>query len=263
MALLETEAVKTVDELLSVLQVRCNALSRMGRALLKSLHGLESSVSAFSSDDAVKFGEECLSQVAQLRQSLEECRDLLKTLTPASLNEEAYRSAFEAECGRLGLNLSGHFPHYEVFPLQVVFHLADGAVEIGGRLCKQLHPRSVAVAIQRELKALTRVPFNTAKFRGALIRAYDLLVAESGVGKSTPLQQVSLRDIYKVISVVAFKETYPVRQFSYDLYRLRQHAEPPDGRQLHFGEVRESSRAIPVPDPAGTRYFGYLEVRRI
>lgn len=259
---LETRLIETVDGALSVLGPRCSSLSKAGKGLLKSLRALESSVSAFSIEAATKLGDECVAQVEELAKGLAECRECLRTLTPGRLDEEAYRSAFEAECRRIGLNLSGHFPRYEAFPLEVVFRLTDGIVDIGGRAHRELHPRAVASTIQDELKVLTRHPFNPARFRTTLIRVYDLLVAESALRNSRPLLQVGLRDIHKLLSVLAPKDGYSVRQFAFDLYRLRQHPEPQDGRQLHFGELREHSRAIAVPDPTGTRYLGYLEVRR-
>lgn len=261
MHLFETTSFETLEGMLGLIGPRCYTLSKAGKGLLKSIYALEGSVSAFNLEAADRYSNECLLQVEGLAKELAECRGLLQAVTPRRIDEEAYRSAFEAECGRIGLSLSGHFPRYEVFPLEIVFRLAEGLVEIGGRTRKDLHPRAVALATQSELRALTRTPFNASKFRTALIRSYDLLVAESAHGSARPLRQVSLRDIHRLLSILSSKDAYPIRQFAFDLYRLRGHPEPHDGRQLHFGEVRERSRAIPVPDPAGTRYLGYLEVR--
>lgn len=260
--MLETSSIETVDGALDVLGPKCSSLSKAGKGLFKSLRALEGSVSAFGLEAATKLSNECVGQIEELAKGLAECRECLRTLTPGRLDEEAYRTAFEAECRRIDLKLFGHFPRYEAFPLEVVFRLNDGVVDIGGRAHRKLHPQAVAATIQGELRALTRSPFNPKKFREALIRIYDLLVAESALGNGKPLLQVGLRDIHKLLSVLASKEGYPVRQFAFDLYRLRQHPEPQDALQLHFGEGRERTRAIAVPDPTGTRYLGYLEVRR-
>lgn len=181
-----------------------------------------------------------------------------------SVAEEEYARAFEEACLKADVRVEGRFPVYEVFPLEIRISLADEQALINNRVCRTMEPTALAAAIRKELDRLARSRFNEGQFMAALVRAYDLLVAESRATRGRPVRQVRLKQIYKALTMLRGRPQYPERLFAYDIYRLRESSDLTySGRRLVFGHVRVSSSAIAVPSHAGMDYLGYLELEEV
>lgn len=181
----------------------------------------------------------------------------------SEVSEQEYRDAFEQACRKADLPLEGSFPLYQVFPFEIRFSLLQEQVIVNRQVHRTMAPEFLAVVIRQEQERLNRSRFNAAQFMSALLRAYDLLVAESIQARGKPIRQVGIKKVYQVLNLLGGRAAYSEKQFAFDVYRLRERSGLlHDGRHLVFGHVRRQANAIAVPSPAGTDYLGYLEVRR-
>lgn len=181
----------------------------------------------------------------------------------SEVSEQEYRDAFELSCLKAGLRLEGSFPSYELFPFDIRFSLSQEQVTINRQVHRTMDPDVLAAVIRKEQDRLNRSRFNAGQFMSALLRAYDLLIAESIQARGKPMKQVGIKKVYQVLTLLGGRAAYSEKQFAFDIYRLRETSDLLyDGRHLVFGHVRSQANAIAVPSPRGTDYLGYLEVRR-
>ncbi len=200
--------------------------------------------------------------LATYLQQFDAWESTVSSLRLADVSEQEYRDAFEAACGKADVRLEGSFPSYEVFPFDIRFSLVQEQVVINRRVHRTMDPEFLALVIRRELDRLLRSRLNTGQFMAALLRAYDLLVAESVQSRGKPMKQVGIKRIYQVLTLLGGRSAYTEKQFAFDIYRLRETSDLlHNGRHLVFGNVRSQSNALAVPSRRGTEYLGYLEVR--
>jgi hypothetical protein len=182
-----------------------------------------------------------------------------------SVLEADYDRILRVECAKLNVPLEGEYPVYEVFPFEVRVSLPDEQVTINRRTFRSLNPPVVAAEVRRELDRLTRGSFNSERFLRALIRVYDLLVAEAARSKGGRApSQVRLKKVHETLTLHRGKAQYSEREFAFDIYRARRGSTlVADGRLVDFVHVRDAVGAIQVPSSRGAEYLGSLEVREV
>ncbi|PSR22533.1 MAG: hypothetical protein C7B45_06285 [Sulfobacillus acidophilus] len=149
--------------------------------------------------------------------------------------------------------VEGEFPTFQIFPVVVRVDFEHEAVAVNNRTVRTMHPAAVATAVEKEWDRLNRERFNAASFAKALLRAYDLVIAEqqlSSGGKSRGAA-VLLRSLYQVLTLKGGVSSYSLNQFGFDLYRLRRSEYTIiDGRRLVFGTTRNRG-GIVITLPGG------------
>jgi hypothetical protein len=160
--------------------------------------------------------------------------------------------------------IEGEFPHFRIFPIEVRVDFANELVLVNKRKVRKLHPEAVAALVERELDRLHGERFNPSQFMKALVRAFDVLVAEAYVN-GTPTQAVPLRQVYELLTVRAGSSAYTLNQFRFAISRLRREGNLIlEGRRIVFGSARNRSQGLVIPEPGGhTEVFGSLEVAPI
>lgn len=171
---------------------------------------------------------------------------------------ERFRRAFHAGYPPV----EGEFPVFQVFPIEVRVDLEHELVLINNRTVRTLHPYAVAASVEKEVDRLNRERFNAVPFARALLRAYDLLMAEArdkAHGRSAG-SAVPLKEVHKILSLRSGASGYSLNQFAFDIYRLRRSESlTTDGRRMEFGSSR--NRGIVITLPGGQQEnLGSLEV---
>lgn len=159
-------------------------------------------------------------------------------------------------------SLEGDFPNFRVFPIDVRVDFGNEQVLVNKRLTRAFHPVAVANLVNQTLDKLHRESFNRDRFLKALVRAFDVLHAESEV-HGTPTQAIGLRPIYDLLVVLGGAGSYSLNQFAFDIYRLRKDSEEAiiyDQRRLIFGTSKNRTGLI-IPSSGGSPVIlGSLEV---
>lgn len=159
--------------------------------------------------------------------------------------------------------LDGEYPVFQVFPVEIRVDLEHELVLVNNRTVRTIHPEAVASMVEKEIDRLNRERFNASGFAKALLRAYDLLMAEAkqkAEGHSIS-PGVPLKTLHQVLSMRSGASSYTLNQFAFDIYRLRRSESiVTDGRKLQFGSSRNRG-GIVITMPGGHQeYFGSLEV---
>ena len=137
--------------------------------------------------------------------------------------------------------VEGEFPVFQVFPVEVKVEFDNDLIRINNRIHRDLHPGAVAAQVEKEWDRLNAERFNAGSFAKALLRAYDLLVAEQqmSVRNGNSGRTALLRDIHAILTLRRGVSGYTLNQFAFDVYRLRKSDQTTqDGRKLVFGEAR-------------------------
>ncbi len=163
--------------------------------------------------------------------------------------ESRFKEAFHASYPPV----EGEFPLFQIFPVVVRVDFEHEAVAINNRTVRTMHPAAVAAAVEKEWDRLHRERFNAASFAKALLRAYDLVIAEEQLkshGKSRGAS-VTLRSLHQVLTLRSGVSGYGLNQFAFDLYRLRRSEYTViEGRRLVFGTTRNRG-GIVITLPGG------------
>lgn len=127
--------------------------------------------------------------------------------------------------------------------------LADKSAQVNGRTTRVMRPAALAKLVREERDRLFSASFKAPQFMKALAAVYQL---KAGTGNwGTP---VLLRDAYDILSLRTGAGGYSLRQFAFDLYRLRYQSEMTDrGLRFRVNAFRNTAKSasIPVPRPTG------------
>jgi hypothetical protein len=186
-----------------------------------------------------------------LQQDVDALRRLAEStvVAPDATYESAWATAFEVALRDLGVPVEAdsRYPVYHVFPFEVRVDLNGMTVLVNNRVTHVLRPDALARLVMRERERVYGARFPAAQFMRALAGAYDLLRAQGGNTGA-----VRLRDAYKLLSLREGPSGYPLRQFAFDLYRLRYETDMIyDGRKFVLNPSRSARGAVPVPRPNG------------
>jgi len=242
-----------IDEGLKGLASRLKALARQlgsarGEALTWDLRGLRQRLPDLLDDLTATVG---LVQEFSSRLSAFETPEF----GPAVEN---YASLLRSEAGRLGMELTGEYPEFQAFPVELHLNLAQEQVRIGKRSAGTLEPRTIVARLQKEKSRLDRSSFNAQRFMKTLVSSYDLLIrGQDPQRKGT--SSVRLVAIHDLLTLRTGKGDYSRQAFAFDIYRLRRTSDLIyDGRQLQFEHGR--TQGIDVPTGRGTDALNALRV---
>lgn len=178
----------------------------------------------------------------------------------ASENDQReWEAAFRSYLGQR--SVEGAFPHFIVFPIEIRVDFGNEQVLVNKRIVRKLHPKAIAQIVERELTRLDRERFNPQRFMKAMIRAFDVLIAES-TAKGIKTQAVSLTEVHKLLTLRTGLSSYTATQFAFDIYRFRRQEERSlEGRHVVFGSSKTRA-GYPIPSVGGrAEVLGSLEIR--
>ncbi len=160
--------------------------------------------------------------------------------------------------------VEGEFPLFQIFPVEVRVDFEHELVLINNRTVRTIHPSAVASLVEKEWDRLNRERFNAGVFAKAVLRAYDLLLAElrqKSPGNNNTGRVVPLRTVHQLLALKSGLGGYGLNQFAFDIYRLRRsESMTVDGRRLEFGTTRNRG-GIVITHPGGQQEtLGSLEV---
>lgn len=232
-----------------------------GKALAKQMDKLNRVEMLKQLDDVIRSAEEAAERAIALK-------DKLEGYTTAATQQdiEEWTRAFIEGCHASNRQVDGEFPNFRIFPVEVKADLANDAVFINNRLVRSLHPNAIAKLVDAEIARLNKERFNVNQFMRAIVRAYDVLLAERRAeeGTSKVAGAVLLKQIHSLLALRTGggANGYSLNQFAFDLYRLRTQADLfLEGRRLAFGTTRNGKDAIVIPLPGGQKeILGSLEV---
>ena len=169
----------------------------------------------------------------------------------------AYAAAFEQAADAGALPLEGAFPDYRVFPFDVRIRLAEERALIGRRSHWAMRPAALVEACKRERARLHGAAFAADRFGAALVRCYDLLMAEDRTADGTARpREVPLQGALTLLQLSNFgRATYTRDEFAFDLYRYRQTpmrvASSAGTRAVILDDARHFRGAVEVPNSRG------------
>ncbi len=172
---------------------------------------------------------------------------------------ERFRQSFHAGYPPV----EGEYPTFQVFPVEIRVDLEHELIMVNNRIVRVLHPEAVATQVEKDWDRLNRERFNAASFAKGLLRAYDLLVSEArdkAQGRTVGAS-VSLKLLHQTLALRAGAAGYPLNQFAFDIYRLRQSPHLViEGRRMEFGSTRNRG-GIVITHPNGHQEnLGSLEL---
>jgi hypothetical protein len=220
-------------------------LKRVGR--LRRIGRLGQDLNTF---DLMRLVRDERALVRELAEELDKLEGILSRvqMVAGSDDEKNWAREFEESLRDLRVEFSGSYPTYLVFPLEIRVDLAQDTATINDRITHTLRPKSLAKAVQAERERLFSARFKERQFMRAMAEVYDLLTkADGGLAVG-----VELRRAYEMLSLREGTSSYPLRQFAFDLYRLRYHSDMVyQGRRFVLNPSKSARRAIQVPRPNG------------
>ncbi len=217
-------------------------------------------------DDLIRYADEVAVQARALKSSVDRFR-----MVATEADRDEWTRLFVEGCHAAGRQVDGEYPLFRVFPVEVKTDFANDGVYINNRLVRILHPKAVASLVDREISRLYKEKFNAASFMRALVRAYDVLLAERQVAESGKriVTAISLKQIHALLAIRTGTTAsgYPLNQFVFDIYRLRTQTDVTlvsDGRRLVFTFTKVARDAIVIPLPGGQKeHLGSLELTAV
>lgn len=162
-------------------------------------------------------------------------------------------------CAAAGIDATGDFPVYEVFPYRVRVDVENLDLYLDRKKVQCLRPASFVGGVKLARDKLLKAPFQPAAFAQELAQAYDVTLQSQSRGK--PYAQDAdcyLMEIYKTLTPMRrFRKDYDQQSFAFDLARLYAAGDAAleDGRRLQFGPSRNMKKAIRILDGEGREQF--------
>ncbi|MDP2858114.1 MAG: hypothetical protein Q8P50_09080, partial [Bacillota bacterium] len=172
-----------------------------------------------------------------------------------------YAEAIEQYVARAGILLEGRFPQYVAFPIDISIDLGRELARVNNRQVNVLDPKALSDIIISEYRKTHAAAFNGQRFMRALSTAYDLM-SNMRKGSVTAAGQKPLKKIHELLTMRTGPSAYSLRQFAFDIYRLRSTTDLTyGGRRLSFVNTRRASDVVAVPtSPGHYENLGYLEM---
>lgn len=212
-------------------------------------------------EDIVRFSERALEQANTLK-------DVVGTFRMATTeaDRDEWTRAFVENCQALNRAVDGEYPVFRIFPIEVKADLENDIVVVNNKTVRTLHPKAIAGLVDKEIERLNRERFNLNQFIKALVRVYDVLLAErkQASGGKQVAGAVGLKQIHALLAVRTGTASsgYSQNQFAFDVYRLRTQADLEfNGRRLVFSTTRSPRDGIVIALPGGQKeILGSLEI---
>ncbi len=197
---------------------------------------------------------------------LTSAQDHLKNLKEIadSFDEKTYFTSGDfagqllACCKEKGVDVTGEFPVYEMFPYRVRIDSENQDLYMNRKKVSSVRPSSFVATVKAGQEKLSRVKFNVDTFEKDLATGYDLALLKQDKRIGT---DIYLKNIYKaLVPINRLKREYDEQAFAYDLARLYSlysegHQETKDGRKFQFGPSRDNGKAIRILDQNGNAQY--------
>ena len=163
-------------------------------------------------------------------------------------------------CQRLGVDVKGDFPSYEMFPFRVRVDADNLDLYLDRKRVQCLRPLAFVQEVKTNRDKLLRVSFDPRGFIRELAAAYDLALLKQNQGKpqAASVGDVYLKNLYNFLTPMRrFRRDYDQQSFAFDLARLYAsdlHSTE-DGRQFQFGPSRNINKAIRILDQDGREQY--------
>ncbi|HAI21676.1 MAG TPA: hypothetical protein DCM14_07275, partial [Clostridiales bacterium UBA8153] len=207
----ERESVSSYDRILQT-KGEAEKLARLQKVLVKSAKSSFRAVAVFDLQGMRKHAAGTRALLETYAGEFGKWEDAVSAFRLSEVSEQEYRDAFEQACRKADVRLEGSFPSYEVFPFDIRFSLLQEQVIINRQAHRTMDPEFLALVIRKEQDKLTRSRFSAAQFMSALLRAYDLLVAESFQTRGKPMKQVGIKKVYQVLTTMGGRAAYTEKQ---------------------------------------------------
>ena len=229
------DAAKPLAASIAALTKRVGRLGRMPR--------LVEELDLFS---ARKLTDDMVDVLDQLSEAVDRFGDAVRQtrLAGADGDEARWAQQFEQALLAADVPCSGRYPQYDVFPFYVKVDLAAGTTSINNRTGHVMRPTALAKRVRAEWEKVHKSAFNNQQFLKALFQLYDLLPKDL-------TRRVPLRRAHEIMTVRTGAAAYPLRQFAFDLYRVRRTDMTADGRRLVLNPSHARAGAVAVPDGQG------------
>ena len=177
-----------------------------------------------------------------------------------SFDEKAYFNSGDfaeqliACCKESGVDVTGEFPVYEMFPYRVRIDAENQDLYMNRKKVASMRPSSFVSTVKAGQDKLSKVKFIVDTFEKELASGYDLALLKQGKRIGT---DIYLKNIHKVLVPMSrLKREYDEQAFAYDMARLYSlysegHQETKDGRKFQFGPSRDNGKAIRILDQNG------------
>lgn len=163
-------------------------------------------------------------------------------------------------CERLGVDVKGDFPIYEMFPFRARIDVENLDLFLDRKKIQCLRPLAFVQEVKTNRDKLLRVSFDPRSFIKELAAAYDLALLKQNQGKTQTVSggDVYLKNLYNFLTPMRrFRRDYDQQSFAFDLARLYAsdlHSTE-DGRQFQFGPSRNINKAIRILDQDGREQY--------
>lgn len=158
-------------------------------------------------------------------------------------------------CGEKGVDVTGSYPVFEMFPYRVRFDAENQDIYMNRKKVQCMRPASLVQTVKASQERLMKAPFNALTFLNELSDAYDLALLKAKKSEGADLYLTSL---YKFLAPMSrFRRDYDQQSFAYDLARLYMSdvEETKGGRRYQFGPSRNQAKAIRILDGEGHEQF--------
>lgn len=159
------------------------------------------------------------------------------------------------ECRRLGVDVIGEFPVYEMFPYKVRIDVENQEVWIDRKKVPGLRPTELARQIRTGQEKLYKVNFKADRFVEELYTAYELFLLKNGKADGS---DVFLDKLYPLLVPMArARKEYDKQAYAFDIARLFEEKELvlKNGKRFQFGPSRNINKALRILDSTGREHF--------
>jgi len=163
-------------------------------------------------------------------------------------------------CERIGVDVKGEFPNYEMFPFKVRFDVENFDMYIDRKKVQCLRPLAFVQDVKAIQDKMLKASFDPSVFAGEIANAYDLALLKQNRGK-TPASSsgdVYLKSLYNFLTPMRrFRRDYDQQSFAFDLARLYSSDinTIDDGRKFQFGPSRNISKCVRILDKDGREEY--------
>ena len=206
--------------------------------------------------------------VGILKGSLQESESVLENMKAMVDNFEIrayiesgdFANQLVSGCERLGVDVKGDFPNYEMFPFRVRFDVENLDMYIDRKKVQCLRPWAFVQVVKATQAKMLRASFDPLGFANEIASAYDLALLKQNQGKSlvSSSGDIYLKNLYNFLTPMRrFRKDYDQQSFAFDLARLYSsdvHSID-DGRKFQFGPSRNINKCVRILDKDGREEY--------
>lgn len=206
--------------------------------------------------------------VSGLMGSLQESESVLENMKAmvdsfeirAYIESGDFANQLISSCERLGVDVKGDFPNYEMFPFRVRFDVENLDMYIDRKKVQCLRPWAFVQDVKAIQTKMLRAAFDPAGFAKEIASAYDLALLKQNQGKplASSSGDIYLKNLYNFLTPMRrFRKDYDQQSFAFDLARLYSsdvHSID-DGRKFQFGPSRNINKCLRILDKEGREEY--------